>query len=1327
MCIHQKGSSNVITTYAFYDNGSSGCFITDDLCDKLKARGVPTQLQLRTMHGSSCTDSQVVRDLVVTDINGQASVDLPKVYTRQEIPVTSQQIPRPEMIRKWSHLRGVADQLPIYRPDLEVGILIGTNCPSALEPIEVVPMKGHGPFATRLRHGWTIYGPLEITGSTTTGEVISNRILVRETEECKEVMSPSSILSLLEQDFSDHRVESYPGERGLSREDERFMEIADQNIRFQDGHYVLPLPFRAENPMMPNNKSQVLKRTLYQKRKMLKDSKFREDYTGFMTKILDRGYAEKVPDERLKTEEGKSWYLPHHGVYQPNKPGKLRVVFDCSAKFMGTSLKDTRMQGPDLTNSLIGVLTRFRGESVAFIADIESMFYQVRVPASQRDFLRFFWWPNADLQEDPEEYQMNVHIFGAVSSPSIANYALKKAGSVSSNQLVRDTIHSNFYVDDCLKSVESSEIATSLVTDLRKQCTEGGFFLTKFISNSYDVMRSIPSSDHSKEMSKRDLDYEGLPIERALGVQWNVESDRIQFSTVMKDKPLTRRGILSVVSSLYDPLGFVAPVILPAKKILQDLCCGPHLGWDEEVPKEIAIKWHKWLATIPRLEEIAIDRCVKPRDFTDVISKQLHAFSDASSSGYGSVVYLRLQNSQGQYHVSFLIGKSRLAPLKATTIPRLELTAAVTSVRLAQMMKRELNEDIPIVYHTDSTCVLRYIASEQQRFPVFVANRVRIIRDFSLLEQWEYVPSELNPADEASRGVSVDVFLRDSHWLQGPAFLTNDETTRSWSTPGATAKEQENGDVEVTDVHVTTADHSEKTITQFMEYFSDWHRLKKAVAVFRKVFKILKDKVASHKPTRDQPLVSSTYRLTTYDFEEAEVAILRWLHGDVFPQEIGELSHIKQPVEGSPRGRGSSSVRRSSSLRSLDPYLENGILRVGGRLGRANLSEYARHPVILPRKNHITSLVIRHEHKKLGHVGRNHVLSNLRQKYWLIGGNSAVRHVIASCVQCRRMRGPVQEQKMADLPTCRMDDTLPPFSYTGVDYFGPFRIKDGRKEVKRYGVIFTCLVSRAVHIEVANTLDTDSFLHALRRFVARRGNVKEMHSDNGTNFVGAEKELRLALQEIDQESICSQLRRMDIRWIFNPPSASHMGGVWERLIRSVRKVLSGLLSEHGTQLDSESFHTLLCEVESIINSRPLTTVSGDVRDMEPLTPNHILTGKTQITVPPPGIFQRSDVYMRRRWRRVQYLASIFWTRWRNEYLLLLQRRQKWTHPKRNIQLDDIVLIRDDNLPRNQWSLGRVVKTESDVKGFVRAVSVKTQFSQFRRPVGKMILLLPREG
>ena len=218
---------------------------------------------------------------------------------------------------------------------------------------------------------------------------------------------------------------------------------------------------------------------------------------------------------------------------------------------------------------------------------------------------------------------------------------------------------------------------------------------------------------------------------------------------------------------------------------------------------------------------------------------------------------------------------------------------------------------------------------------------------------------------------------------------------------------------------------------------------------------------------------------------------------------------------------------------------------------------------------------------------------------------------------------------MADLPKNRISPA-PPFTYTGVDYFGPFIIKEGRKEVKRYGALFTCLVSRTVHIEVASSLDSNSFILALRRFIARRGPVREMRSDNGTNFVGARNELLQAIEEMDHEEIRVKLLKENIDWIFNPPAASHMGGVWERQIRTTRKVLSGLMEEYGHCLDEESFRTLMCEVEAIINSRPLTTVSGEPGDLEPLTPNHILTTKFTVILPPTGKFQQNDVYMRRR-------------------------------------------------------------------------------------------------
>ncbi len=268
------------------------------------------------------------------------------------------------------------------------------------------------------------------------------------------------------------------------------------------------------------------------------------------------------------------------------------------------------------------------------------------------------------------------------------------------------------------------------------------------------------------------------------------------------------------------------------------------------------------------------------------------------------------------------------------------------------------------------------------------------------------------------------------------------------------------------------------------------------------------------------------------------------------------------------------------------------------------------------------------------------------------------------------------------------------------------------------------LRSRSVHMEVAPRLETDAFINVLRRMVARRGNVTELWSDNGTNFVGANNELTKALSEMNQETVWVYTRQIGINWFFNPPTASSMGGSWERMIRSVRKILSGMLLEHGSRLTSDELHTLLCEVEAILNSRPITPVSNDPFDPEPLTPNHILTLRTSVNVPPPGVFQRDDMYMKRRWRRVQYLANLFWTRWKREYLLGLQNRPKWNESRRNLQIGDVVLIRDDSLPRNAWMLGLVQEAEADNKGLVRAVHLKTRNGNLRRPVNKLVLLVP---
>jgi len=329
---------------------------------------------------------------------------------------------------------------------------------------------------------------------------------------------------------------------------------------------------------------------------------------------------------------------------------------------------------------------------------------------------------------------------------------------------------------------------------------------------------------------------------------------------------------------------------------------------------------------------------------------------------------------------------------------------------------------------------------------------------------------------------------------------------------------------------------------------------------------------------------------------------------------------------------------------------------------------------------------------------------------------------------------------MSDLPEDRLEST-PLFTYCAVDYFGPFIVKDGRKELKRYGVLFTCMASRAIHLETANSLETDSFINALRRFINRRGPIRQLRSDRGTNFVGARNELTQALAEMDQEKIKTKLLEEQCDWFsfkMNVPVASHMGGVWERQIRSARNVLSSLLQDNGKQLDDESLSTLMSEAEAIVNSRLLTVNQlADPDSSSPLTPNHLLTMKSKVVLAPPGAFQPADVYCRKRWRRVQHLANEFWTRWKKEFLLSLQQRQKWTRPRRNLLVDDIVLIKDENLPRNAWQLARVSAVYPSSDGQVCKVQIALADScldnkgrridsvrYLERPVQKLVLLMP---
>lgn len=812
------------------------------------------------------------------------------------------------------------------------------------------------------------------------------------------------------------------------------------------------------------------------------------------------------------------------------------------------------------------------------------------------------------------------------------------------------------------------------------------------------------------------MDRDQLPIERALGLEWCVETDSFRFRLALKERPNTRRGVLSVISSVYDPLGLLAPVTLTAKILLQELC-RRGCGWDDNIPKDIKNCWTKWLADLEKLSAFQIKRCMKPKDFGEPISAQIHHFSDASKDGFSVASYIRMENSKNHVHVAFLLGKARVTPLKSITIPRLELTAAVLATRVDQMLKSEMQLQLsPSMFWTDSTSVLKYISNEDKRFHTFVANRVSSILEATDVSQWHYINTKDNPADLASRGSKVDGLLHNEKWVKGPNFLGKDKhewPASIWNTSLALDDPEVKKEAVVNAVSKESCSPTDQLIT----YFSDWHKLKVSVAWLLRLRCILLEKIhkegrrANSLRSQDGGMSQSGGKkgkahLSLQEIRQAEHAIIRFCQNQRFREEIATLS-------------AGQSVSKNSEIYKLDPVLDEGLLRVGGRLNNASLPEESKHPLILSKDQCVSSLILLYIHKQVGHGGRNHMLSTLRRRFWITKASSAVRRIISKCCVCRRFNARLGDQKMSDLPSERVVPDLPPFTNVGVDYFGPIEVKRGRIRCKRYGVIFTCLASRAVHLEVAPSLDTDACINAVRRFISRRGQVSHVFSDNGTNFVGAARELKEAFSTLDSERLQQVLLQKGIQWKFNPPAASHFGGVWERMIRMIKKVLGSVLRLQV--LDDDALQTVLCETEAILNSRPITKLSDTPDDLEALTPNHILLLKGKPSLP-PGIFDKHDLYMKRRWRQVQYIADLFWKRWIKEYLPLLQERHKWNRTRRNLMPGDIVLIADSGAPRGAWPLGRVLEAISDKKGLVRSVKVKTKTNVVERPVSKLCLL-----
>ena len=735
--------NSVKDVHVLLDNASTATFCSQRLVDELQLKGVEVEYKLNTISAVNESKRSVVVDMKLTSYDGSIKLNLNDVHVVGSIPVN---MPRIDL-GEYDHLSKV--EVTDLEGVQEVDILLGQDHAEALIPLEVRKGGRGNPFAVRTMFGWSLNGPVSTAGPVGK-RVMSHFVCTGDVD--------ADLMRLWE-------IESdgFGEQLSLSNEDREVIKLWDANVRLEGGHYELPVPWRP-GMSFPNN-IYVASNRLDSLLKNLTKRDHTARYDQEIKKLLDQGYAELVPDPEILTGS-HVWYLPHHAVVTPKKPGKVRVVFDCAAKYRGESLNDKVFQGPDLNNKLVSVLLRFRENPVAIMADIEAMYNQVRIPVYDRDALRFLW---CNGKGDVVHYRMTSHLFGGVWCASSSTYALRRVlVDKQVGDQISKVVKDSFYVDDCLDSVQSDAEAAKIIFGTKEVLGTAGFNLTKFISNSQSVMAQIPESDRAKEAKE----FECGPQSKALGVRWDVQCDEFYYVIdIDLSQKVTKRSMLSTVASMYDPLGLMGPLVIAGRLVLQDVV-RLKVSWDDQIESgEILDRWRSWTSALVRhISRFRFPRCVKPLGGVsgDV---ELHHFSDASSKAYGCCSYVRYTGGDGCARVTLLMAKGRVAPMKQVTIPRLELQAAVLSAKADAMLRSELRLTIPQSYFwTDSEIVLAYLRNNTSRFHVFVGNRVSIISSLTKVEQWHHVSGAENPADLITR-VQCSKSMDLVKWIQGPAFL----------------------------------------------------------------------------------------------------------------------------------------------------------------------------------------------------------------------------------------------------------------------------------------------------------------------------------------------------------------------------------------------------------------------------------------------------------------------------------------------------------------------------------------------------------------------------
>ncbi len=1033
--------------------------------------------------------------------------------------------------------------------------------------------------------------------------------------------------------------------------------------RLPDGRFLVHLPFKESPERLAKTYANARNALLrFESKSSLP---IRAAYCDFMAEYIKMGHMKLAPKEMEL-----NYFIPHHPVLKPySSTTKLRVVFNASfSNNSGISLNDALMKGPVLQPELFETLLRFRKYPVAFSADISKMYRQVAVHPDHQKYQPVLWRNHPDDAIRP--YILTTLTYGTTPASYIATKCLQVlADRVQTDQPdVAEAVAHEFYMDDLLSGADTAAKAVIKRQQICSLLESACFPLRKFVSNSREFLSQL-EPELLEEL--RPVKFSSAGSAKILGLQWIPVRDQFKFEVECDDisnTQLTKRQVASLAARVYDPLGFITPITIRAKIILQDLW-KTAAGWDDPLDTEIEGQFRDYYASLKDLGLVTIPRAYL---LTSLKKYDLIGFSDASERAYGAAVYMRVYHEE-RITSTLVCSKSRVAPIKPITIPRLELLGAVLLTQLLSRVSQILGYPLEkAVAYSDSTIVLAWMKGTSEKYKTFVQNRIQFITSSLASEQWRYVGTKENPADLMTRGLSPQALANKALWINGPCWLTQ--------------KDLKNSHFQIPEM-IETCCHlsvrAEVVDESLIQRFAEFNKL---VGVVSRIFEF---RCRTAPQAKDGNV---SYR------DIAFRAIIRlsqstWFHSDIRRLKQGET------------------MSKDSRLCALSPFLDKfGLLRVGGRLDRTNYSYDTRHPYVLHRKSALAELIARHIHKRYFHATKQFMVGFVHSRFYIVGGAlDLVKKTVNSCVWCARQKGMAAAQLMGSLPLERATPARP-FSFVGVDFAGPFQIKCVKhrtmRYLKAYTAIFVCFSTRAVHLEVVSDLSSAAFLAALQRFVGRRGIPRTIFSDNATNFIGAERAIK------------NHCQQSDIGWQFITPHSPHQGGLWEAAVKAMKKYL--IAATKGVTFDYEQLATTIAQIEAILNSRPLygRKTPNNPESIDVLTPGHFLTG-SHLLVPdlrPVAEFAIFQLYSQQ-----GAVIDSFWRTWRANYLAQLQGRSKWKTSSTNIQPGDIVIIKEDS-PSFQWPMAVVTEIFPGHDGLVRQVSVRTGKSTYHRSIQGLVKL-----